>query len=399
MESASSEQLSKEEYKRYTRQMIIPGVSLEGQLKLKNAKVLIVGAGGLGSPAALYLSGAGIGTIGLVDGDHVDSSNLHRQVIHNNKRVGINKTVSAKETISDFNEFVKVITVEEHLTKDNAEDLVKDYDIIMDGLDNPKARYILNDACVLHGKPMVSGSALKWEGMVSVYNYKDSSCYRCVYPTPTPAKLVTNCADGGVIGMIPGIIGQLEALEIVKLILGEEGVLTNKMLFFNGKTSTFKKFTLRGKQVDCPVCGENPSIRVVADYDYDALCPAPACSLVDSVKLPKENDVAICTFQKDKTENSDKVAVIDVRPDVQFNIVNIPGSVNIPLDDIQKGSKKDEIEEIFKTHEKVYIMCRRGNASRKATKHLLEQGYESAINVRGGITQYVEEIDNEMPMY
>lgn len=171
-------ELSKEEYKRYTRQLIIPGVSLEGQLKLKKTKVLIVGAGGLGSPAALYLAGAGVGTIALVDGDEVDTSNLHRQVIHNTKKQGMNKTLSAKETLNDFNEFVNVIPIQEHLTKENAMDLVKDYDIIMDGLDNPKARYILNDACVLNNKPMVSGSALKWEGMVSVYNHNGSSCYR-----------------------------------------------------------------------------------------------------------------------------------------------------------------------------------------------------------------------------
>ena len=305
------ESLTKDEYKRYTRQLIIPGVSLEGQLKLKNTKVLLIGAGGLGSPAALYLSGAGVGTIGIVDGDTVDSSNLHRQVIHNNKRVGMNKTLSAKATINDFNEFVNVVTIEEHLTKDNAMDLVKDYDIIMDGLDNPKSRYILNDACVLNNKPLVSGSALKWEGMVSVYNYKDSSCYRCVYPTPTPAKLVTNCADGGVIGMIPGIIGQLEALEIMKIILGEEGVLSNKMLFFNGKTSTFKKFTLRGKQKDCIVCGENATIKDTKDYDYNVLCPPQACSLVDSVTLPVKNDVGVKNLHEDKTQNA-KIAIIDV---------------------------------------------------------------------------------------
>jgi adenylyltransferase and sulfurtransferase len=208
----------------------------------------------------------------------------------------MNKTLSAKATINDFNEFIDVITHEEHLTKDNAMALVKDYDVIMDGLDNPKSRYILNDACVLNNKPLVSGSALKWEGMASVYNHSGSSCYRCVYPTPTPAKLVTNCADGGVIGMIPGIIGQLEALEIVKIILGEDGVLSNKMVYFNGKTSNFKTFKLRGKQKNCVVCGDNPSITDTADYDYDSLCPAPACSLVDVVKLPEKNDLTGNSF-------------------------------------------------------------------------------------------------------
>ena len=399
MESSFPELLSKDEYKRYTRQLIIPGVSLEGQLKLKNAKVLLIGAGGLGSPAALYLAGAGVGTIGIVDGDVVDSSNLHRQVIHNSKRVNMKKTLSAKATINDFNEFVNVKTVEEHLTQDNAMDIVKDYDIVMDGLDNPKARYILNDAWVFNGKPMVSGSALKWEGMVSVYNYKGSSWYRWVYPEPTPAKLVTNWADGGVIGMIPGIIGQLEALEIVKIILGEEGVLTNKMLFFNGKTSTFKKFTLRGKQTDCVVWGESPTFKSTEEYDYEALCPAPACNLVESIKLPKENDVGVKEFHKDKSENSSKVAVLDVRPSEQFNIVNVPSSVNIALSEITNGHKKDEIEELFNNNEKVYVMWRRGNASRTATKYLLDNGYGTAINVRGGITEYVNEIETEMPMY
>lgn len=393
------EQLSKDEYKRYTRQLIIPGVSLEGQLKLKNSKVLIVGAGGLGSPAALYLAGAGVGTIGIVDGDTVDSSNLHRQVIHSAKRVDMNKTLSAKATINDFNEFVNVIPIQEHITKDNIMDIVKEYDIVMDGLDNPKARYILNDACVLHNVPMVSGSALKWEGMVSVYNYKGSSCYRCVYPTPTPAKLVTNCADGGVIGMIPGIIGQLEALEIMKIILGEEGVLYNKMLYFNGKNATFKKFNLRGKQSDCIVCGENPTIRTTTEYDYEELCPTPPCNLLDVIQLPVKNDLTVKEMHKDKLENSEKVAIIDCRPTEQFNIVSLPGSIHIPTTSILRNERKEEIEEIVKSHDKVYILCRRGNLSRKATKHLLENGYENVYNVRGGISEYVNAIDNDLPMY
>ena len=311
----------------------------------------------------------------------------------------MNKALSAKETINDFNEFVNVIPIQEHMTKDNIMDIIKDYDIVMDGLDNPKSRYILNDAWVLSGKPMVSGSALKWEGMVSVYNYKGSSCYRWIYPTPTPAKLVTNWADGGVIGMIPGIIGQLEALEIVKIILGEEDILTNKMLFFNGKTSTFKKFNLRGKQPSWIIWGENPTIIDITQYDYDELCPTPPWSLVDVVKIPSEKDKTVNDLFKDKNENQEKIAIIDVRPVEQFNIVNIPGSFNIPEDQIVKELKKDLLDEIVNTHEKVYILCRRGNKSRTATKFLIDHGYENVYNVRGGITQYVNDIDTEMPMY
>lgn len=334
-----------------------------------------------------------------MDGDTVDTSNLHRQVIHSSKRVDMNKALSAKLTINDFNEFVNVIPYQKHMTKENIIEIIKNYDIVMDGLDNPKSRYILNDAWVLSGKPLVSGSALKWEGMVSVYNYKGSSCYRWIYPTPTPAKLVTNCADGGVIGMIPGIIGQLEALEIVKIILGEENVLSNKMLFFNGKASTFKTFNLRSRQTNWAVWGDSPTIKDIVQFDYDELCPTPAWSLVDIVKIPSEKDKTVADLFKDRSENPDKTAIIDVRPEVQFNIVNIPGSVNIPEELILKQEKKDKLDEIVNSYDKVYILCRRGNKSRTATKFLIDHGYENVYNVRGGITQYVDEMDNEMPMY
>ena len=238
MESQNQESLSNQEYQRYSRQLIMPTVGLEGQIKLKNAKVLLIGAGGLGSPAALYLSGAGIGTLGLVDADVVDESNLHRQVIHTEDRVGVNKTLSAKTTIGQFNKYTKVVTYEERITTENAFRIfggdVK-WDLVMDGTDNAATRYLINDVCVLLKLPLVSGSALQWEGQITVLNYKNGPCYRCLYPQPPPAAAVTNCSDGGVIGMVPGIIGQMQAVEIVKIILDMplENILWQRMIFFD----------------------------------------------------------------------------------------------------------------------------------------------------------------------
>jgi molybdopterin/thiamine biosynthesis adenylyltransferase len=296
MESADT--LSSAEYSRYSRQLIMPSIGLEGQKKLKAAKVLLIGAGGLGSPASLYLAGAGVGTLGLVDADVVDESNLHRQVIHTEERVGQKKIESAQAQIQAFNRFTKVVGFDARLTASNAEEIIGSeqhcWDLVMDGSDNAATRYLINDACVLFKKPLVSGSALQWEGQITVLNYLDGPCYRCLYPKPPPAHAVTNCSDGGVVGMVPGVIGQLQAIEIVKLILGvpKEQTLWRRMIFFDGLAMKFRNVTLREKNPVCQACGESPSkISSVKAVDYADFCQTN-CSKYALIRLPPSNSIS-----------------------------------------------------------------------------------------------------------
>ena len=259
----------------------------------------MIGAGGLGSPAALYLSGAGIGTLGLVDADVVDESNLHRQVIHSEERIDMLKTESAKKTISSFNRHTKVVTYEERLTNENASRIIGgDWDIVMDGSDNAATRYLINDACVIHKKPLVSGSALQWEGQITVLNFLDGPCYRCLYPKPPPAATVTNCSDGGVVGMVPGLIGQMQALEIVKIVVGQskENILWRRMIFFDALAMKFRNVKLRERNPKCVACGpecpEDLKIKSVDKIDYAEFCQTN-CNKYAMIKLPAENTISV----------------------------------------------------------------------------------------------------------
>jgi adenylyltransferase/sulfurtransferase len=247
--AAQDTELTNDEVIRYSRQLLMRDIGVEGQKKLKAARVLIVGAGGLGSPAGLYLAGAGIGTIGLVDGDVVEESNLHRQVIHTEKNIGKNKTISAKEQIFAFNHHVKIVTFETRLTKENASEIVESWDVVMDGSDNAATRYLINDICIILKKPLVSGSALQMEGQITVYGLRGGPCYRCMFPEPPPPHTVTNCADGGVLGMVPGLIGNLQSIEIVKIILGfsDEQILNRRMIFFDASNMKFRNVKLRDR--------------------------------------------------------------------------------------------------------------------------------------------------------
>jgi molybdopterin/thiamine biosynthesis adenylyltransferase len=266
--------LNTAEYMRYSRQLLMKEIGIEGQKKLKAAKVLIVGAGGLGSPAGLYLAGAGVGTIGLVDGDIVEESNMHRQVIHTEKNIGKLKTASAKETILAFNHHINVHTYETRLTRENAKEIVEGWDIVMDGSDNAATRYLINDICMILKKPLVSGSALQLEGQITVYGLRGGPCYRCMFPEPPPAHTVVNCSDGGVLGMVPGLIGNMQSIEIVKIILGfsDNQILNRRMIFFDAATMRFRNVKLRDRNPGCAVCGDSPSITDVAAFDYDSFC-------------------------------------------------------------------------------------------------------------------------------
>jgi adenylyltransferase/sulfurtransferase len=300
-------------------------IGLEGQKKLKAAKVLMIGAGGLGSPAALYLSGAGIGTLGLVDADHVDESNLHRQVIHTEDRLGMSKVESAKFALSKFNRHTVVHTFNVRLTPENASSIIGgDWDLVMDGSDNAATRYLINDACVVHKKPLVSGSALQWEGQITVLNFLDGPCYRCLYPKPPPAAAVTNCSDGGVVGMVPGLIGQMQALEIVKIIIGQskENILWRRMIFLDALAMKFRNVKLRERNPKCVACGpecpEDQKIKSVESIDYEEFCQTK-CNKYAMIKLPAANTISVEKFYEEiQNSSGKKYALIDVRPKVQY---------------------------------------------------------------------------------
>ena len=379
-------------------------IGIDGQKKLKAAKVLIVGAGGLGSPAGLYLAGAGIGTLGLVDADVVEESNLHRQVIHTEKNIGKNKTISAKEAILNFNHHINVVTYETRLNNQNAREIVDGWDIVMDGSDNAATRYLINDICMILKKPLVSGSALQLEGQVTVYGLNGGPCYRCMFPLPPPAHTVINCSDGGVLGMVPGLIGNLQSIEIVKIILGfsDDQVLNRRMIFFDAATMKFRNVKLRDRNLSCVVCGDHPSLTDVAKFDYDDFCQV-LCNRYAAFIIPPENNITVADFdpiykEYIKTGTGANYALIDVRGGVQYKIVNLPGSVNIPVSAMMKDPT--ETLKIIEGKEKVFIMCRRGNASKEASDFLLNQcKVSNIVNVQGGITEYITKVDPSLPLY
>jgi adenylyltransferase/sulfurtransferase len=362
---------------------------------LKAAKVLIIGAGGLGSPAILYLAGAGVGTIGVVDADLVDESNLHRQVIHMERRVDVPKVQSAKEQISEFNRHTRMVTFQTRFTPENAMDILKreDWDVVMDGSDNAATRYLISDACVIAKKPLVSASALQWEGQATVYNYKGGPCYRCLFPKATPGSLVTNCSDGGVVGMVPGLMGQIQALEVVKILIGQGNVLSQRLIVFDALEMTFRQMKIRGRNPKCQSCGDEPSITDVKAFDYDSFCQVK-CDIVAQITLPQDQTIKIEDFN---TLNKDqKLVVIDVRVPVQYGVTNIEGSINIPLSELQKNPQP--ALDICQQHDRVFVMCRRGIASKEATDFLISKGVRNAVNVEGGMNALAL-LDERYPLY
>src|SRR5437667_8767495 len=317
-------QLTKDEILRYSRHLIMPEVGMEGQLKLKHAKVLCIGAGGLGSPLALYLAAAGVGKLGIVDFDVVDFTNLQRQIIHDTNDVGRPKLASAKDTIADINPNVEVVAYETRLTSENALDIFRDYDIVADGTDNFPTRYLVNDACVLLDKPNVYGSIFRFEGQASVFHAKRGPCYRCLYSEPPPPGLVPSCAEGGVLGVLPGIIGSIQATEVVKLILGKGEPLVGRLVLFDALKLQFRELKLE-KDPDCPVCGSHPSVTEL--IDYEAFCGIGAEPSYDGAEI---------TAQELKTEweRNPDLLVIDVREPHEYEIAHIDGAVLIPLGEL-----------------------------------------------------------------
>ena len=383
--SSNEATLSKDEILRYSRHLIMPEVGMEGQLKLKDASVLLVGTGGLGAPLALYLAAAGIGRIGLVDFDVVDYTNLQRQVIHGTKDVGRRKIDSAIESMRDINPFVRLDRYETALSSENALEILKDYDYIVDGTDNFPTRYLVNDACVLLKKPNVYGSVFRFEGQATIFAYPGGPCYRCLYPEPPPPGLVPSCAEGGVLGILPGIIGLVQATETVKLILGIGQPLVGRLMLYDALAMKFRELKLR-RDPDCPACGDHPTITKLIDYQQ--FCgipqhqePAPVTGEIDAVEL------------KAKLDRGDNFTLIDVREPHEFQICRIPGSTLIPLGDLPKRLNELDLSAEYVMH------CKMGGRSAKAVELMKQSGFRNVINMTGGITAWSDKVDPAVPKY
>ncbi|HEX8735926.1 MAG TPA: molybdopterin-synthase adenylyltransferase MoeB, partial [Pyrinomonadaceae bacterium] len=372
--------MSNEEIARYSRHLILPEVGLEGQKKLKAARVLMIGTGGLGSPLGLYLAAAGIGTLGIVDFDVVDESNLQRQIIHGTKDVGRPKIASAKDRLQDINPNTKIEAFETRLTSENALKLFADFDVVVDGTDNFPTRYLVNDASVLTGKPNVYGSIFRFEGQASVFWAEKGACYRCLYPEPPPPGLVPSCAEGGVLGVLPGIVGTIQANEVIKVILGAEGILLNRLLLFDAWKMRFRELKLR-KNPDCPLCGERPTIKELIDYEE-------FCGL----NLPPEETPVLeeitATELNELIKNDDEVQIIDVREPHEFEIARIPKTKLIPLGEILTRAREIDSSRTAILH------CKGGVRSAKAIENLKNAGFTGRlINLKGGIAAWSDEVD------
>jgi len=379
--------LSNEEIARYSRHLIMPEVGLEGQRRLKAASVLAIGTGGLGAPLGMYLAAAGVGRLGLVDFDVVDSSNLQRQIVHGTKDVGRRKVDSARERLADINPHIEIETHDIRLTSDNALALFKNYDIIVDGTDNFPTRYLVNDACVLLGKPNVYGSIFRFEGQASVFWAERGACYRCLYPEPPPPGLVPSCAEGGVLGVLPGIVGAIQANETIKIILGAEDTLVNRLLLFDAWHMKFREFKLR-KDPNCPVCGENPTIKELIDYEqFCGLAPS------QQVAAPQLNEIT-ATELKQRLDRGDDLQVIDVRETNEFEIARMPGTKLIPL--AQVVNRMNEIDASRET----VVHCKGGVRSAKAIEALKQAGFAGPLtNLKGGISAWSDEVDPGVAKY
>ena len=381
-------ELNNDEIRRYSRHLILPEVGLAGQKKIRTTSVLCIGAGGLGSPIAMYLAAAGIGKLGILDFDVVDFSNLQRQIIHGTDDVGRPKTDSAKETIARINPNVEVVIHNTRISSENAFDIIRPYDIVVDGTDNFPTRYLTNDACVLLKKPNVYGSIFRFEGQASVFApHLGGPCYRCLYPEPPPPGMVPSCAEGGVLGVLPGIVGTIQATEILKLALGRGNPLIGRLLLFNALDMRFRELKLR-RDPKCPVCGEHPTITELIDYDQ-------FCGITPESEEPAENPDEV-TVQEMKLALDDPklgIEIIDVREPDEYEIAHVDGVPLFPLSTLsQRFTELDP-------NRQYYIHCKSGIRSLRALRFLREQGFKYLKSVKGGISDWSDEIDHNIPKY
>jgi sulfur-carrier protein adenylyltransferase/sulfurtransferase len=387
-EAAAAPELSADEMRRYSRHLIMPEVGIEGQRRLKAASVLCIGAGGLGSPAALYLAAAGVGRLGIVDFDAVDFSNLHRQILHGTSDVGRPKLQSARDRLHAINPEIEIATHETALTSKNALDLFRDYDVILDGTDNFPTRYLVNDACVLLGKPNAYGSIFRFEGQASVFGAPGGPCYRCLYPEPPPPGLVPSCAEGGVLGVLPGVIGTIQATEAIKLILGVGRPLIGRLLLYDAFNMSFRELKLR-RDPACPVCGDHPTVRALIDYEqFCGITPA-------SQSAPAVPEITVEDL-KARLDRGDRVFVLDVREPSEYQISRIAGSTLIPLGELPK--RLAELPSGADAPE-IVVHCKMGGRSAKAVKQLVDAGFTRVQNLKGGILAWSDRIDPSQPKY
>ncbi len=379
-------ELSTDEILRYSRHLIMPEVGMQGQLKLKAGRVLTIGAGGLGSPLALYLAAAGVGTIGIVDFDVVDVTNLQRQVLHSTANVGRPKIESARERLNGLNPEVEIVTHEAKLTSENALDIMKDYDIIVDGTDNFPTRYLVNDASVLLGKPNVYGSIFRFEGQASVFGTKEGPCYRCLYPEPPPPGLVPSCAEGGVLGILPGTIGVIQATETVKLLLGKGEPLIGRLLLFDALQMRFRELKLH-KDPYCPICSEQRTIHELLDYNQ-------FCGVTGQTEevLPADWEIGPVEL-RDMLDNGQPIFLLDVREPHEWDICNLPDAHLLPLG--QLAARMNELN----SADHIVVYCRSGVRSAKAVELLRNSGFKRIRNLRGGILAWSDQVDAAVPRY
>ena len=381
-------ELTTDELARYSRHLILPEVGIDGQRKLKAARVLCVGTGGLGSPLAFYLAAAGVGTLGLVDFDVVDASNLQRQIIHSTRDIGRKKLDSAEEKLTALNPGLRVVKHETRLTSANALEILRDYDIVADGTDNFPTRYLVNDACVLLGKPNVYGSIFRFEGQASVFAAEDGPCYRCLYPEPPPPGLVPSCAEGGVLGILPGLVGMIQATEVIKLILGSGAPLVGRLLLVDALAMRFRELKLR-RNPECPVCGPNPTVKELIDYEQ--FCGVEPKAQED-VKLQNGIPQMSVRELKQRMDAGEEVFILDVREPYEYQIANIGGKL-IPLNDVpQRIAEIDPSQEIV-------VQCRSGARSQRVAEFLKQNGYGRVANLAGGILAWSDQIDPKVQKY
>jgi sulfur-carrier protein adenylyltransferase/sulfurtransferase len=385
-------QLTNDELGRYSRHLILPEVGMEGQQRLKAAKVLCVGTGGLGSPLAFYLAAAGIGTLGLIDFDTVDASNLQRQILHSTKDVGRKKTDSAQEKLNALNPALNVVKHDTMLTSANALEIFAQYDIVADGTDNFQTRYLVNDACVILGKPNAYGSIFRFEGQASVFATEEGPCYRCLYPEPPPPGLVPSCAEGGVLGILPGLVGVIQATEVIKLILGKGDALIGRLLLVDALNMKFRELKLR-KNPDCPVCGTNPTVTALIDYNqFCGIAPEPAQSSNLKNGIPQITVRELKTKLDKRETNNDNFLLLDVREPYEYQIAQIGGYL-IPQNDVP-----NRLGELDKSRE-IVVHCKSGGRSQKIAELLKQNGYERVSNLAGGILAWADEIDPSVQKY
>jgi adenylyltransferase/sulfurtransferase len=386
---AAQASLSQNEVARYSRHLIMPEVGIDGQKRLKAASVLLVGAGGLGSPLGLYLAAAGVGRLGIVDFDVVDFSNLQRQIMHGTPDVGRPKLHSARDRIRAINPEVRIDLYEAPLKRDNALDILRPYDLVIDGTDNFPTRYLVNDACVMLNKPNVYGSIFRFDGQASVFYPGKGPCYRCLYPEPPPPGEVPSCAEGGVLGILPGLIGCIQATEAVKLLLGRGEPLVGRLLLYDALQMSFREFKVR-RNPQCPMCGDNPTIKQLIDYDQfcgvrGQEAPGPAAPSAGGETTPEE--------LKKRLDRGEAVFILDVRNPEEYQICRIPGSTLIPL-----PSLPQRVGELDRGRELV-VHCKSGMRSQKAIALLREQGFTKLVNLKGGILAWADKVDPTMPKY